>query len=99
MNTLRPLAFLAVLSPLLAGCVPSVEDICQHAEDIAKKERGDTDRGGMDEDHIKAALRQCEAYLAAERDKVGPSAWEAWAKCSMAATSSEQLAACKLAAG
>ena len=41
---------LAALTPFLAACAPSNEDVCGHVMEIMKKEMGDAKEGPSDED-------------------------------------------------
>lgn len=94
MKKFRTLVALAALTPMLAACAPSPDDLCQHVIDMMKKEMGEMfdalpeeERNKMKEECVKEAEKEKEMKGAVEYNKQ--------AKCIMKATKLEELEKCE----
>jgi hypothetical protein len=96
MKTLHKFLALAALTPFLAACTPSNEDVCNHVMDIMKKEVGEVEgaKAPSDED-IKKATAECVTDLDKEKEKKGADAYNKQVKCVMAASKMEEMMKCQ----
>jgi hypothetical protein len=85
---------LAALTPMLAACGPSAEDLCKHMMDVMKKEFGDAAGEASDED-TKKFMEQCVKEAEKEKEKIGAAEFNKQAKCVMGADKFEDMAKCK----
>lgn len=95
MKTFHKFLALAALTPFLAACTPSNEDVCNHVMDIMKKEMGDVEgaKAPSDED-LKKYTEKCVKDLEKEKEKAGAEKFNKQAKCIMAASKMEEMAKC-----
>ena len=86
---------LAALTPFLAACTPSNEDVCNHVMDIMKKEMGDAE-GAKEpsEEELKKFTEKCVKDLDKEKEKLGAAKYKEQVKCVMAASDMEGLMKC-----
>jgi hypothetical protein len=95
MKKLHKFLALAALTPFLAACTPSNEDVCNHLIDLMKKEFGDAAEGAKPSDEdMKKMSDECVADLEKKKEKIGAAKYKEQAKCVMAATKMEELAKC-----
>ena len=96
MKKLHKFLALAALTPFLAACTPSNEDVCNHVMDVMKKEFGDAEGAPKPSDEdMKKATEKCVADLDKEKEKVGAAKFKEQAKCIMAADKMEAMAKCE----
>lgn|SRR5690606_10300750 len=95
MKKLHKFLALAALTPFLAACTPSNEDVCNHVMDIMKKEFGDAEgaKAPSDED-MKKFTEKCVADLEKEKEKLGADKYKEQVKCVMAASKMDDLMKC-----
>ncbi|PRP90474.1 hypothetical protein ENSA5_64930 [Enhygromyxa salina] len=95
MKKFQKLLALAALTPFLAACTPSNEDVCNHVMDIMKKEMGDAE-GAKEpsEEDIKKYTEKCVKDLEKEKEKIGADAYKKQVKCVMDATKMDDLMKC-----
>lgn len=86
---------LAALTPFLAACTPSNEDVCNHVMDIMKKEMGDAE-GAKEpsEEELKKFTEKCVEDLNKEKEKQGADKYKEQITCVMAATNMDGLMKC-----
>lgn len=86
---------LAALTPFLAACTPSNEDVCNHVMDIMKKEMGDAEGAKeLSEEDVKKYTEKCVKDLEKEKEKKGADAYKKQMKCVMAASKMDELVKC-----
>jgi hypothetical protein len=96
MKKLHKFLALAALTPFLAACTPSNEDVCGHLMDLMKKEFGDAEGAPKPSDEdMKKFTDECVADLDKEKEKDGAAKYKEKAKCVMAATKMEELSKCE----
>ena len=86
---------LAALTPFLAACTPSNEDVCNHVMDIMKKEMGDVE-GAKEpsEEELKKFTEKCVKDLDKEKEMKGAAKYKEQVTCVMAASDMEGLMKC-----
>lgn len=94
MKKFRTLMALAVLAPMLAGCAPAPEDVCQHVVDLMKKELGEQ-ADAMPDEEITKIKDNCVKEAEKEKENKGSMEYNKQAKCVMAADSLEGLSKCE----
>ena len=96
MKKLHKFLALAALTPFLAACTPSNEDVCNHVMDIMKKEFGEGEgaKAPSDED-MKKFTEKCVADLEKEKEMIGAAKYKEQVKCVMAADKMEALMKCE----
>jgi hypothetical protein len=94
MKKLHKFLAIAALTPMLAACAPSNEDVCQHVMDIMKKEMGDA-AGETSEEDTKKFMEKCVKDLDKEKEKIGAAEYKKQAKCVMAAEKMEDMMKCE----
>lgn len=94
MKKLHKFLALAALTPFLAACTPSGEDVCNHVFDIAKKEFGDAEGPKPTDEEMKKATDECVADMDKKKAKIGEDKYKELAKCVMAADKMEAIAKC-----
>jgi hypothetical protein len=95
MKKLHKFLALAALTPFLAACTPSNEDVCNHVMDIMKKEFGDAkDAPEPSEEELKKFTEKCVADLEKEKEKLGADKYKEQVKCVMAAQKMDDLMKC-----
>jgi hypothetical protein len=96
MKKLHKFLALAALTPFLAACTPSNEDVCGHLIDLMKKEMGDAEGAPKPSDEdMKKYTDECVADMEKEKEKLGADKFKEQAKCIMAADKMEALAKCE----
>jgi hypothetical protein len=95
MKKLHKFLALAALTPFLAACTPSNEDVCNHVMDIMKKEFGEAE-GAKEpsEEELKKFTEKCVKDLEKEKEKLGADKYKEQVKCVMAASKMEDLMKC-----
>ncbi|MCA9692257.1 MAG: hypothetical protein KC636_21845 [Myxococcales bacterium] len=94
MKKFRTLLALAVLAPMLAGCAPAPEDVCQHVVDLMKKQLGDQ-ADAMPEEEITKIKDNCVKEAEKEKEMKGSIEYNKQAKCVMAAETLDDLSKCE----
>jgi hypothetical protein len=95
MKTLHKFLALAALTPFLAACSPSNEDVCNHVMDIMKKEMGDAEGAKAPSDEeIKKYTEKCVTDMEKEKEKKGADVFAKQVKCVMAANKMDELMKC-----
>lgn len=95
MNKLHSVLAVVVLAPLLAGCAPSPEKVCDHFMDLMRKDLGDQVETMTDE-QIEKIEKDC-VDDASKDKKSDAKRYAKRAKCVMAASSLDGLAECEKA--
>lgn len=96
MKKLHKFLAIAALTPMLAACAPSNEDVCAHVMDIMKKEMGGGDAAAQpSEDDVKKFTEKCVKDLDKEKEKLGAAEFKKQAKCVMAAEKMEDMMKCE----
>jgi hypothetical protein len=95
MKKLHKFLALAALTPFLAACTPSNEDVCNHLMDLMKKEFGDAEGAPKPSDEdLKKFTDECVADLDKKKEKIGEDKYKEQVKCVMAAEKMDALAKC-----
>jgi hypothetical protein len=94
MKKLHKFLAIAALTPMLAACAPSPEDLCQHVFDMAKKEAGDAAKDAPEEE-MKKAMEECTKEVEKEKEKMGAAEFKKYSKCVMDAEKMEGMMKCK----
>jgi hypothetical protein len=95
MKKLHKFLAIAALTPFLAACTPSNEDVCNHLMDLMKKEFGDAEGAPKPSDEdLKKFTDECVADLDKKKEKIGADKYKEQVKCVMAAEKMDALAKC-----
>lgn len=95
MKTFHKFLALAALTPFLAACTPSNEDVCNHVMEIMKKEMGAAEGAAeISDEDTKKYTEKCVKDVEKEKELKGAAAYGKQAKCIMAATKMEEMAKC-----
>jgi hypothetical protein len=95
MKTFHKFLALAALTPFLAACTPSNEDVCNHVMDIMKKEMGDAEGAKAPSDEeIKKYTEKCVTDMDKEKEKKGADVFNKQVKCVMAASKMDEMMKC-----
>jgi hypothetical protein len=93
MTKLRTALSLAAVALLLAACGPAPEKVCEHINELTKKDLGDHADAVSDEQFEKST-KNCIERAKKNREK-DPKEYSQRAKCVMAADSLEDLRDCE----
>ena len=95
MKKLHKFLALAALTPFLAACTPSNEDLCNHVMDLLKKEMGDAkDAPQPSDEELKKFTEECVKDIDKQKEKLGEDKFKEMAKCTMAAQSMDDMMKC-----